>query len=246
MPLIPGNAQHLGARRDQQDAFAFSDPSATEFIRHAGFLAVLADGMGGLAHGASASRVAVKAFHRAFSTKAQTETIPDALQRSLREANQAVLGMGQDTGTTLVASVIHESNLYWISVGDSALFLCRDRRLTLLTTAHTYAQELEAAAAAGQISTTEARAHPERDSLTSYLGQKKLEEIDYTPAAFPLTTGDRFLLASDGLFKTLAPEEIESAITADAQASCDELIRRVLARNKKDQDNVTVLIVGLA
>lgn len=251
MKLDPGNAQHLGSRRDQQDAFAFSDPSDTAFLSHGGFLAVLADGMGGLSHGASASRVAVKAFQQIYRTKSASESIPDALKRSLDETNAAVREMARridaqgSVGTTLVAAAIHESELYWISVGDSGLFLFRDGHLTLLSTAHTYARELEAAAASGQISVTEAREHPDRDSLTSYLGQTTIVDIDRTPQAFPLQANDRILLASDGLFKTLSNGEIASAIRGQSQSSCDELVRRVLGKKQAGQDNVTVMLVAL-
>ena len=85
-----GNAQHIGARSSQQDAFGFSNPFEAEFVAHAGLLAVLADGMGGLAHGDLASRAALAAFLAAYRAKTPAESVRDALKRSLAAAKHSV------------------------------------------------------------------------------------------------------------------------------------------------------------
>ena len=60
MKLRPGNAQHQGARETQQDSFGFSDLDDRPFVAHAGLLGVVADGMGGMAHGGPAGATAVR------------------------------------------------------------------------------------------------------------------------------------------------------------------------------------------
>src|SRR5664280_1455811 len=148
MKFAAGNAQHIGARPEQQDAFGFSDPKRNDFTQHAGFLGVVADGMGGIAGGREASLTAVHAFLAAYDAKGPAETITDALLRSMNEANQAVVSLGrrnaeQNTCTTLAAAVLHESGLYWISAGDTRVYLLRDQRLTRLTADHTYGRQLD-------------------------------------------------------------------------------------------------------
>jgi len=130
MRFVPGNAQHIGARHSQQDSFGFADPDAHEFISHGGFLAVVCDGMGGMEYGDAASRTAVRAFLDAYRRKTSEEPIPEALERSVRDANSHVvalahsLGLVEGIGTTLVAAALHDHSLYYISVGDSGVFLC--------------------------------------------------------------------------------------------------------------------------
>jgi protein phosphatase len=130
MRFLPGNAQHIGARHSQQDSFGFSDPSNAAFTGHGGFLAIVCDGMGGMEFGDEASRTAVKTFLEAYARKTPEENIPEALERSVREANTQVvelaarLGMKDGVGTTLVAAALHKNSMYYISVGDSGLFLC--------------------------------------------------------------------------------------------------------------------------
>ena len=134
MRFAAGNAQHIGSRPQQQDAFGFSDPSDARFVTHGGFLGIVADGVGGLTHGLEASQSAVRAFLQAYQQKSESESIPEALRRSLREANAAVLRVasepsGEGAGTTLAAAVLHETALYWIAAGDSRIYLLHEGRL---------------------------------------------------------------------------------------------------------------------
>ena len=144
-------------------------------------------------------------------------------------------------GTTLVAVVVHEESLYWIAVGDSPLQLLREGELTVLTLPHTYELILDRKALDGQITEEEARKDPEREYLTSYLGMENLGEFDRNLRAFPLRVHDRVLLSSDGLTKTLSPEEIAAELEGEAQDCCEALVRKVLAQGHVHQDNVTVI-----
>jgi len=146
MRYLPGNAQHIGARKEQQDAFAFSDPANKKFLAHAGLLAVVSDGMGGLAHGQQASSAAVRAFLTGYERKSRQETIPAAMHRGLEAAFHAVQGLNQggggQGGATLAAAVAHENQLYWVSVGDSRLYLLRRGHLVQLSRDHSYRERL--------------------------------------------------------------------------------------------------------
>jgi PPM family protein phosphatase len=112
MSFLPANAQHIGNRSSQQDSFGFGDLDDQEFLDHGGFLAVVCDGMGGMEHGDAASHVAVHSFLEAYRRKTPAESIPEALKRSIHEANDRVvemahaLGAAESVGTTLVAAVL--------------------------------------------------------------------------------------------------------------------------------------------
>jgi serine/threonine protein phosphatase PrpC len=245
MKLLFGNAQHIGSRESQQDAFGFTSPFDAEFVRHAGLAAVLADGMGGMRSGDAASRAAIGAFLAAYKGKTPDESIPDALLRSLLAANQAVCQVGEESGSTLAAAVLHERELYWISVGDSAVYLHRDGDLTLLTTSHVYARELDARASEGAIAESAARSDPQREALTSYLGMPALDLIDRSLRPMAVEAPDHILIASDGLFKTLEPDEMRQASKGAPQQVCDVLVERALAKGREGQDNITVLALAL-
>src|SRR5207302_468102 len=112
MRFLPANAQHIGARSSQQDSFGFADLDDAAFIAHGGFLAIVCDGMGGMEHGDAASRTAVRAFLEAYKQKTPQESIPAALERSTRFANEQVVQVAREIsrvegiGTTLVAAAL--------------------------------------------------------------------------------------------------------------------------------------------
>lgn len=251
MPYEFGNAQHIGRRETQQDAFAFSDPADAAFTAHGGFLAVVADGMGGLAHGDLASRTAVQSFLGAYAAKPVGEPVAAALARSLQTANQAVRAAqaaagAEELGTTLVAAVLAADGLHWISAGDSALYLLRAGELTQLNAPHVYGRQLDQAAAEGRITAQAAAEDPQREALTSYLGLAALTEVDASVRPLPLAPGDTLLLASDGLFKTVPEADIAAESPARLQDLCETLVEKTLARQVSVQDNVTVLAVRAA
>ncbi|HXP86213.1 MAG TPA: protein phosphatase 2C domain-containing protein [Bryobacteraceae bacterium] len=254
MRFLPGNAQHIGARHSQQDSFGFADPDDVNFIQHGGFLAVVCDGMGGMEHGDLAGRTAVRAFLDAYGRKTPQEPVPAALDRSVREANARVvalahsLGRAEGIGTTLVAATLLDggpglARLYWVSVGDSGLFQVSGGQMRMVNYPHVFANHLDQAVRRGTMSVEAAMTHPERESLTSFIGAEVLEEIDLTPEPLMLAEGDTILLASDGMFKTLSPAEITACLTGDPQGWPETLVQQTLARRKESQDNVTVLSV---
>lgn len=249
MIISPGNCQHIGSRSSQQDAFGFSDKDDAEFVAHGGVLAVVADGMGGMSNGGQASHLAVRTFLHAYMTKVDNEPVSTAMLRALNEANQSVISLRHQVaeervGTTLVAAVAHDNALHWVSVGDSRLYLWRNEQLTQLSQDHIYANDLDRDAANGYISREDAQNHPERPSLTSFLGLDTLELIDHNPLPFPLLAGDRLLLCSDGLYAALEEVEITPLFEPDAQQTAEDLIALVLTKERPNQDNLTVAILA--
>ena len=243
--VTPSNAQIIGSRELQEDSLACSDFFNRSFVRHAGYLAIIADGMGGHAHGEEASRAAVAGFLKAYEAKTPNETIPAALQRSLQAAQQAArtrgeqLGAKGNFGTTIVAVVCHESMLYWISVGDSRAYLIRAGKAQQLTTDHTFAAKLEQEMRANQRGATEVREHPKRDHLMSYLGGDEIAEIDINAKPFSLQSGDVVLLCTDGVYRALDSNELSQLTVGNDIA--DSILSAVSAKKLPSQDNASIV-----
>lgn len=251
LPVIPGNAQHIGARSEQQDSFGFSHFDDAQFVRHAGVLCVVADGMGGLALGRDSSNAAVQTFLATYAEKEPDEEIARVLDRALHAANRAVnrqaaqAGVEGEAGTTLAAVVIFQGRLYRVSAGDSRIYLFRDGALHQITTDYNYGRVLDRMVEKGDISGKEAASHPSRAALTSYLGKAEVDEYD-RPSDPPLELlpGDRVLLASDGLFGFLPEDAIAQLMQGDPQHAAEALVQATLSRNSPYQDNITVAILG--
>jgi protein phosphatase len=249
--IIPDNAQHQGAREEQQDAFACFDPAA-KAIPHAGYLAVAADGMGGMRLGKEAAETAVRAFLDAYAKKTEGESIPDALRRAAFEANASVLKLADEhnvrgeTGTTLIATVIREDELYWVSVGDSRIYRLDGQSITQLNMEHNLTSRLEQLAARGLVNREEASAHPQRDALLSYIGIEELTEIDMPQTPMKLSPDCCILLCSDGLYRALSDDEILSgARLPQPRTMARNLVKAAMDKGKRHQDNVTAITLTL-
>ena len=219
--------QEQGARPYQEDSWAIRT------LRDGAVLAVVADGMGGHAGGAVASKLVVEAFVAAVEAG-------HALKEGLQAANEAVragaLGKPElsGMGSTLIAATVKDAEVRWISVGDSPFYLVVDGELERLNADHSMVPQIDAMVARGVITAEEAAVHPGRHTLREAVMGGPLVLID--EGRRKLGPGMILLLASDGI-ESLAHDKIAAA----AQHPVRALIDRVLAVGAPHQDNVTII-----
>jgi len=241
-------ASHVGRVRSvNQDACGdFGDPANG---RHLFFVA---DGMGGHRAGEVASRYAVEAVGRAF--KSGQEAASKLLEDAFDSANSIIFESASENdelagmGTTGVALLLSDREPCCIAhVGDSRAYRLRDGRLAQLTGDHSVVGEL---VRRGQLTSEEARVHPQNNEILRALGTQAQVEVELTPAEVRM--GDIFLLCSDGLSGMLPDLEIEGVLRdglADgraeaAQETADRLVD--LANEAGGTDNISVQIVVVA
>lgn len=244
MPYLAGNAQVLGQRDEQQDAFAFSNLSDALFLPHGGLLALLADGMGGMANGQAVSRFCTRTFLKLYRSKDEHTSIPDALQQCLHQTvallrEEMELQSWGEAGSTFIAAVLLQDTLHWLSVGDSGLFVETDGEMRQLNVMHTYAAELDARVEKGELDAQSALADPQREALTSFLGREAPSLVDQ--GTLTLSAGESILLSSDGLFKTLSLEQISNQLRGTHQQRCELILQAVTAQENPHQDNATLM-----
>ncbi|MEQ1697505.1 MAG: protein phosphatase 2C domain-containing protein [Hyphomicrobiaceae bacterium] len=213
-------------------------------------LAILADGMGGHAGGALASRTCCDYFLQSFSHHSGSivEGLMDALARANAaitdkvEANPLLSGMG----STLVAVTFAPQGINWVSVGDSPLLLWRRGEIALLNEDHSLAPDLDRLAAAGKMTVSEAKRDPRRHMLRSAVTGDDIDLVDISRRPLVLEPGDYVVLASDGL-QSLDNTEIERIIAAygadGSEAVAAALIRTIDQLREPHQDNATVVVV---
>jgi PPM family protein phosphatase len=220
-------SQHQGRRPYQEDSWALVT------LADGSVLAVVADGMGGHAGGAVASRLAVDAFVHAME---QGGGLVDGLQ----DANEAVRKGAEGKpdlngmGATVVAAHLRGDEVRWISVGDSPFFLVTAGKLVRLNADHSMAPQIDALVQRGMLTAEEAQHHPGRHTLREAVMGDPLTLID--KGSRRVGADDRLLLCSDGV-QTLSDEQI----AAQASQPASRLVEAVLAVAKDHQDNVTVV-----
>ncbi len=213
-----------------------------------GSLFVVADGMGGHQGGEVASRITVGSMSTVDSVSSVDELRNAVVKANdlIRERGSADPALG-GMGTTVVAlGVLPASttdgalHLCAANVGDSRLYLHADGKLEQISLDHSLVGELERA---GQITSSEAARHPQRNVVTRALGADV--EVDVDTWVIPAVIGQRYLLCSDGLVNEVSDEEIRVALTSikDPSAATEALVNAANASGGRD--NITVLILDI-
>ena len=135
-------AQIDGARDYQEDAFLITHLGDSD--SEGGSLVIVADGMGGHAAGNVASNTAVQAFNKHITSNFSSETLSDVLRESVVQPNSSISETVHETaalkgmGCTLVAVVMENKFIRWVSIGDSHLYLIRKNELNKKNADHSY------------------------------------------------------------------------------------------------------------
>lgn len=247
-PVRVGRVHGTGRRSMQQDSFGISDTDDLDSIKRKGILAVVADGMGGLSDGERMSQMVVVKLLQGFDESPDDAIASSTLLGLVGEANDAANEeLGDELigkcGSTVVAVILKNMKLSWISVGDSRIYVYRRGKLIQLNTDHNYGTELDKKAESGEISFEEASQDPQRAALTSFIGIGNLELIDYSEAPIAMEKGDRILLMSDGIYGTIDESEITEIMALPFKKALVAIDRAVCARNKSNQDNYTCVVL---
>lgn len=244
--LRVGNVQGVGLRERQEDSFAILNAADAGEQARQGLLAVVCDGMGGMADGKLASECAVGLFRQWFQEREGDKDIPGWLNACVQAASEAVFRQfSGHSGTTLAAVHIYQNALHWVSVGDSAIYLRRNGGVFQLNREHTYLNQLYARELAEEVICKE-RAERDEDArrLTSFVGIDRLAEVDGNLRPLPLRPGDVILLCSDGISGVLTPPELMEAMRLPPDQGCALLETLVQEKNVPEQDNYTGILIA--
>lgn len=235
----------IGGRSEQQD-------KAYAHISQSHAFAVVCDGMGGAENGDLASGLAVDAMCQAYSSEYHSSTDKALfLYNAMKRADEQVVNtIGHETGgTTMVAVIIHDRCLFWLSVGDSRIYISRLGQLLQVTRDHNYFLRINELLERGIISEEVYLRELKRgDALISYIGKGNITLFDLTETGFELQKDDCILLTTDGLFKTLPDSLIGEILCSslNTKEKADLLIEKATHYVQRDfQDNTTFILINI-
>lgn len=249
LDLDVASALNQGARERQEDALVTAFSQGVE-----GGFAVLSDGMGGHAAGDIASRLIVTEMFAELTLRstADDDDVPSLLRHSVDVANECLKAQidgnpsTEGMGGTVVATMVQDDKLHWISIGDSVLYLFRNGSLCRLNDDHSMGPQIDMMAEQGLIDEDTARDHPQRNCLTSALIGEEIPVIDCPDEATTLAPGDIVIVASDGL-QYLPHDQIEALMGKmagrDSKSIADALIAGVMEVGNPEQDNISLVIL---
>lgn len=233
-----------GSRKSQQDAFLIKEPNAEGRL-----VSVVADGMGGPGGGLEASNQVISVFEQSMSYEMADNS--RALEGIMHEANHSlehIIAKQPELdgmGTTCVAFGIANNVIRWVSVGDSPLFLIRDKECHRLNEDHSLTPYLQQLLAFGKLSQEEYDNDRRHNSIESALMGVEIPKVDRCEDGFTLRTNDIILAASDGVETLSKTEIIEVCLGSEPGEIATNINKAVLAKEKPKQDNATVVAIAI-
>ncbi|HDD54789.1 MAG TPA: serine/threonine-protein phosphatase [Chloroflexi bacterium] len=250
----PGSQGRINEDSYQISSFTISEDDDTPVL-----VAVIADGIGGHKAGEIASKIAVATIISAIAESDGSDPTW-ILKSALLEANHSITAESAEDdshrgmGSTVVCALVIDQALYIATLGDSRIYLIRDQIVQQLNVDHTWVQE---ALDSGVINEEEARNHPRRHLIRSYLGSadpikpdlrlyldfNENQEQAKANQGLPLIPGDQLLLCTDGLTDLVANEEFLEIL--ESGGSEDERLGKLvdLANLRGGHDNITIILL---
>ncbi len=230
-------------RKTNQDAYAVSEANDSYAW------AVVCDGMGGVAGGNVASRLAVdvisEKIRAALNENMRDSSIRNLLECAINAANVEVYDMAcnneelQGMGTTVVCTVVKNNQAIIAHAGDSRAYLVSNNDLQQITTDHSLVQSL---VDQGKITKEEAFNHPNKNLITRALGTDNNIEVDFDEV--DVDNGNAILLCSDGLSNFVTDEDIiKNYENEDFETFADRLVD--IANGNGGRDNITIAAISI-
>jgi serine/threonine protein phosphatase PrpC len=229
-----GYASATGARDSNEDFLGIVMPEGS-LLEVKGVIAALADGVGSSGSGREAAEYSVRGLLADYYATSDTWAIPHALDKVLQAINRWLLAQsasrsdsrhdGRRLISTLSTLVLHGDRYVIGHVGDSRIYLLRNRQLRALTVDHVWDQP-------GM-----------QHVLKRAMGLDQHLIVDYADDA--LCNGDVFLLVSDGVWEALGDKALLELLLLhpEPQIAADALVNLALAKKGADNSSAMVLRV---
>jgi len=207
---------------------------------------IVADGMGGQKAGSVASKIAVEIMSNYIDEYYSKENDKEELlKKAVSHTNEIVYKLANENeelkgmGTTVVAALLCDDNIYIVNAGDSRCYLIRNEIMSQLTVDNSYVEIL---IQQGVITKEEANNHPDKNIITKAIGVEK--DIEVETQRIKAENGDILLLCSDGLTNMVENEQILKMIL-EKHENLDECVSDLInkAIENGGKDNITVVLV---
>jgi protein phosphatase len=225
----------IGRKRKNNEDYLFLDDDQR--------LYVVADGMGGHQAGEVASKLVVETIQKYMKRFREAEGgMADRLLSGIHLANQVIFRAScnrnsyQGMGSTVSAVCFTDNTVIAANVGDSPVYLVRDKKIKLLSVIHNLLAEQTAIDPAGAKYLSSMSKH----ILTRAIGIGKTVRPDICEVQY--YKDDIVVIGSDGLSDKVSPEEIVAVVNKEnPDKACKTLVD--LANKYGGDDNITIIIL---
>ena len=232
-------------KSNNEDYYCNEIPEIAQDLLDLGSIFIVADGVGGAAHGELASKYAAELLRFEYYRKVN-ESIPERLRSGFKKATRDIYTYAEESGrfskmaTTMVAAVVVKNRLFVANVGDSRAYLIRNGNVRQITRDHSMVEEW---VRDGIMTEEEARVSKKRNQLSRSIGGEPDVSVDIFED-IPLQIGDKILLCTDGLTRYARPEDIKRFCASGQPAEIAKTMVR-FANQSGGADNTTVTLIEI-
>lgn len=234
----------IGGRKENQDSYG-------GMVVDSAVLLTVCDGMGGMAGGQTASRIAVTEIIQNLAEKKEDQTWEDAIRYSVEAANSAIYRRAMDEpklrgmGTTATVLVLSTEAAYLTHIGDSRIYQLRKGKKVFRTFDHSRVFEM---VEQGMMTEEQARQSSFSNVITRALGIRPSIEMEIEK--IPYKKNDRFILCCDGIWNTETEPKMLDMFMSEADSEkavslITDKVDNIGFDNGGEHDNLTIIIADI-
>ena len=230
-------------REHNEDFVVFRAPINEQDESQNGWLAIVADGVGGADAGEIASSFATEKTVQHFLEKSDQKDWGQRLENAISAAHQDLCDLIESRegkrrmGTTLVAVIVVGNEAIFANVGDSRAYICRKGRIRQITKDHSLVVKL---LDDGIITEEEAAKLNISNIILQSIGSEQPPQVDLYPES--LHSEDIILLCSDGLNKHITDDELAQILSENSPEQASDMLIKI-ANQRGGLDNITVMVL---
>jgi len=227
-----GQHSVAGRKSRNDDSYGVLLPQ-NSLLATKGIAMAIADGMSSSEAAKEASETCVRSFlddyfatHPSWSVKTSVERVLSAANRWMRSQSEALSVEGRGMISTFSGAILKSSMAHIFHVGDSRIYLLRDRHIERLTNDH------------------RVRVSRQQDYLSRAFGIERDLAVDYRKR--PVERGDILVFTTDGIHDFLSDGQIANMILTmpgDLDGAAERIVSAAFANNSPD--NLTCQIVRI-
>ena len=235
LTITIGQSSQAGRKKINQDFYGALIP-VQPVLSLKGISVVLTDGISSSSVSQIAAESTVKSFLTDYYCTSDSWTVKTSAQRVIHATNSWLFSetkrhidaydMNKGYVCTLSAMVLKAHTAHIFHVGDSRIYRLEGNSLEQLTTDHrTVVSSVES-------------------YLARAIGMAEIVDVDYSTK--PLTLGEVFILATDGVYESTSPKFISQMISQHS-GDLDMAAKLIVqdAYNNGSSDNLTIQIVRI-
>ena len=145
----------------------------------------------------------------------------------------------KDSHTTIAGVILDDKRVTSINIGDSKVYLLKDKKLDMISVDHTYYEYLKSINDASYIN------YKNSHIITACMGSKSFTKKGIHVSSFEknFTKGDCLFICSDGVSDMVSQEKLEYYLSLDEalEVKVDKIEKRISFMGAKD--NYTMLVI---